>query len=214
MRREAVTALVVASALSCLSRPAFVPQLFTIEPPPEHASPAGRRGAVAVRRVRVAAPFDGRELVYRTGPYRLERDPYATLAASPAALLAEALRSHLGQARSAREEGEAGDRSGPDLLLDVDVRELSGDFVHPERPEGVIVALFEVFPAGATSPLFRKVYERRTVLSHRSADAVVTAWNQGLAEMLAELEHDLDAALAGRAAPDRLPALRRDARGE
>jgi uncharacterized lipoprotein YmbA len=206
VRREAVTALVVASALACLSRPAFVPQLFTIEPPPEQAaSPAGRSGAVAVRRVRVAAPFDGRELVYRIGPYRLERDPYAMLAASPAALLAEALRSHLRQARLVREDGEAGAGRGPALLLDVDVRELSGDFVHPERPEGVIVVAFEVFQAGTSSPLFRKVYARRTVLGHRTADAVVAAWNQGLAEMLRELERDLDAALSGRSAPNPPP---------
>ncbi len=43
VQRGAVTALVAAAAVSCLSRPALVPQLFTIEPPPERAAaPAGR----------------------------------------------------------------------------------------------------------------------------------------------------------------------------
>ena len=108
MRRGAVTALVAAAAVSCLSRPALVPQLFTIDPPPERAAaPAGRGRRVAVRKVSVAAPFDGRELVHRTGAYRLERDPYAILAAPPAALLAEAIREHLGQAGFAGEAGEA-----------------------------------------------------------------------------------------------------------
>jgi hypothetical protein len=36
---------------------------------------------------------------------------------------------------------------------------------------------------------------RRSVLPHRTADAVVTAWNEALADLLSELERDLDAAL-------------------
>jgi uncharacterized lipoprotein YmbA len=206
VRREAVTALLAACALSCLSRPALAPQLFTIDPQTEPpASPVGRGRTLAVRRVHVASPFDGRQLVYRTGPHQLERDPYAMLAASPAGLIAEALRNHFGQAGFVQEAGEGGEAGGRELRMDVDVRELSGDFVHPDRPEGVIVVAFEVFPGGAGSPLFRKVYERRTVLRQRTADAVVMAWNQGFAEMLRELDGDLETALSGRTAPSTSP---------
>jgi uncharacterized lipoprotein YmbA len=201
LRRGALTAFVTAGALSCLSRPALVPQLYTLDPPLERASSsAGRGRAVVVRRVTVAAPFEGRELVYRTGPHRLERDPYATLVATPAALLADAVRERLGLAGFV---GEAADPSGapaPALPMDVDLRELSGDFVHPDQPAAVIVVAFEVRPAAATAPLFRKVYARRSALPHRTADAVVTAWNAELADVLGELERDLDAALA-RSAP-------------
>ncbi len=201
MRRGAVTALVAAGALSCLSRQALVPQLFTLDPPTERAaSPAGRGRAVVVRRVTVAAPFEGRELVYRTGAYRFERDPYATLVAPPAALLADAVREHLGQAGFVRGAADPNEAPAPALPMDVELRELSGDFVHPERPAAVIVVAFEVRPAGDASPIFRKVYTRRTVLSRRTADAVVTAWNAELADVLGELERDLDAAL-WRSAP-------------
>jgi hypothetical protein len=79
--------------------------------------------------------------------------------------------------------------------MDVDLRELSGDFVHPEQPAAVIVVAFEVCPPGAVSPIFRKVYARRSALSHRTADAVVAEWNAELADVLGELERDLDAAL-------------------
>ena len=200
MRPGAVTALVAAGALSCLSRPALVPQLFTLDPPMERAtSPSGRGRAVVVRRVIVAAPFEGRELVYRTGAHRLERDPYATLVAAPAALLADAVRERLGQARFVREAGDPSE--SPALPMDVDLRELSGDFIHPEQPAAVIIVAFEVSPAGAVSPIFRKVYARRSVLSHRTADAVVTAWNAELADVLDELERDLDAALPRSAPP-------------
>ena len=200
MRPGAVTALVAAGALSCLSRPALVPQLFTLDPPMERAtSPSGRGRAVVVRRVIVAAPFEGRELVYRTGAYRLERDPYATLVATPAALLTDAVRDHLGQAGFVREVADPSE--APPLPMDVDLRELSGDFIHPEQPAAVIIVAFEVSPAGAVSPIFRKVYARRSVLSHRTADAVVTAWNAELADVLDELERDLDAALPRSAPP-------------
>lgn len=196
MGRGAVTALVAAGALSCLSRPALVPQLYTLEPPPERvASPAGRGRAVVVRRVTVAAPFDGRELVYRTGAYRLERDPYAILVATPAALVADAVREHLGQAGFVHEASDPSEAPAPALSMDVDLRELSGDFIQPDQPAAVIVVAFEVRPAGAASPIFRKVYTRRSVLSQRTADAVVTAWNKSLADVLSELDRDLDAAL-------------------
>jgi uncharacterized lipoprotein YmbA len=196
-----VIALVAAGAVSCLSRPVLVPQLFTIDPPPRIASPAGRGYAVEVRRVDVAAPFDGRELVYRTSRYGLERDPYASLAAPPAGLLADAVREHLGQAGFVREAGQGSDAHAPGLVMDVDVRELSGDFVHPEGPAAVLVVAFEVSAPGAASLLFRKVYPRRIALPHRTADAVVTGWNEGLADVLGELERDLDAALFGGASP-------------
>jgi uncharacterized lipoprotein YmbA len=198
-----VTALVAAGALSCLSclsRPALVPQLFTLDPPTERAaSPSGRGRAVAVRRVTVAAPFEGRELVYRTGAHRLERDPYATLVATPGALLGDAVREHLGRAGFAREVADPSE--APALPMDVDLRELSGDFIHPEQPAAVIIVVFEVSPAGAVSPIFRKVYARRSALSQRTADAVVTAWNAELADVLGELERDLDAALPRSAPP-------------
>jgi uncharacterized lipoprotein YmbA len=180
----------------------LVPQLFTINPPPESAVPFAARGrTIAVRRVSVAAPFDGRELVYRTGPYRLERDPYAILAAPPAALLTEAIRSHLPQPDSVDWAAQVREAHGPDLQLDVDVGELSGDFTHPEQAAGVIVVTFRVSSANAASPFFRKVYTRRVVLSKRTAEAVVTAWNEALAEVLGELERDLAVALSGRPIP-------------
>jgi cholesterol transport system auxiliary component len=197
VRRGVVTALVVASTASCLSRPALVPQLFTIDPPPERvAPPSGHGCAVVVRRVSVAPPFDGRELVYRTGPHQLERDPYASLAAPPAGLLGDAVRAYFAETGFIRKAGEAGDAGAPELVMDVEVRELSGDFARPEQPAAVIAVVFEVALAGAARPRFRKLYVRRSVLTHRTADAVVTGWNGGLADLLGELERDLDSALA------------------
>lgn len=193
---RAVTVLFAAGALSCLSRPTLVPQLFTLDPPTKRVASAGPGRPVVVRRVTVAAPFDGRELVYRTGAYRLERDPYATLVASPAALLAEAVRKQLDQAGFVHGAADRSEAPPLALPMDVDLRELSGDFVHPDQPAAVIVVSFEVRPVRTGSATFQKVYARRTILPHRTADAVVTAWNAQLADVLSELERDLGAALS------------------
>jgi uncharacterized lipoprotein YmbA len=198
-----MTVIATIAATACLSRPALVPQLFTINPPLERAAIPGRGPAIAVKQVSVAAPFDGVELVYRSGPYRLERDPYATLAAPPAALLSEAIRTELARAGFVRESAD-GEARPQDLRLDVEVRELSGDFARPDQPAGVLVVGFVVSPADGGSPLFRKVYARRMALPHRTAEAVVTAWNQELAETMRELERDLDKVLP-RTASSRPP---------
>jgi hypothetical protein len=178
----------------------LVPQLFTIDPPPTSARPR----TIVVRKVSVAPPFDGRELVYRTGPHRLERDPYAVLAAPPADLLAEAIRGHFS------EPGPADEAHRPELLLDVDVAELSGDFVNPDRPASVLIVTFRASWAGAGSPVvYRKVCTRRIAIARRTAEAVVTAWNEGLADVLLELERGLDTAPPpGRPTPAPPPAER------
>jgi hypothetical protein len=189
-------AAIVAGALSCLSRPALVPQLFSLDPPPLRAdSPAGHRRAVVVRRVTVAAPYEGRELVYRTGAHRFERDPYAALVATPAALLGDAVRAQLGQAGFGPDSSDPREAPAPPLPMDVDLRELSGDFVNPEQPAAVLAVAFEVAPANAGTSVFRKVYARRAILSQRTAEAVVAAWNAELADVLGELGRDLEAAL-------------------
>ncbi len=196
MRSGAPPILVVAFALSCLSRPALVPQLFTIDPPPRLSVPrAARARPIVITRVSVAPPFDGRELVYRTGPHRLERDPYAVLAAPPADLLAEAIRNYFSGPGSVDEAAQAVEARGPEVRLDVDVAEISGDFANPEQPAGVLVFAFRVSRANAGSPVvYRKVYTRRIAIASRTAEAVVTAWNEGLADVLRELERGLDAA--------------------
>src|SRR5271157_2025090 len=74
-------ALLAAACLlgGCLSRPHLDKQTFvfgTTPTPAANPAPASHR-VVAIRSLRVAAPFDGRSLVYRTGEFSYQSDPFA-----------------------------------------------------------------------------------------------------------------------------------------
>ena len=62
----------------CLSKPPLHKQTFTFGAPPTASggAVAGDR-VLGIRSLRIAPPFDGRSLVYRTGEFSYVRDPYA-----------------------------------------------------------------------------------------------------------------------------------------
>jgi uncharacterized lipoprotein YmbA len=202
----AALAVAVASLSACLSRPPLVPQTFSIDPPPVRLTPpsAGAR-VISLKRVEVAAQFDRKELLYRTGDHRLERDPYASFAAPPGDMITEAIRGYLRNARFVRDVVSPGSELPADLLIEVYVSDLSGDFARPDDVAAVMTLQLQVSPAAASGqppqPLLRKEYSRRIRLSRRTADAVVTAWNQGLADIMKDFVGDLEVAVA-RASPE------------
>ena len=231
----------VAVAGGCLAKPALVPQLFSIDPPAVE-EPRRSAGAyvVSVKKVQVAPLFEGRDLIYRTGEHRLERDPYASFAAPPSDMLTGAVRAYLRNAAFAREVVEPGGALRPDLLIEVYAAEISGDLRRADDAAAVLRLRVLVIPGGGagTSPLPRAValathdrasthyeealaerglipggsdrhpgpplldkeYASRIRLPRRTADAIATAWNQGLSAVMKELVDDLQAVLA-RAPP-------------
>src|SRR5579862_3660736 len=73
----------------CLARPHLDQQSFIFAAPP----PSGTKAAPGVRvlglrTLQVAAPFQDRAFVYRTGEFSYERDPYAEFLVPPAEGLA------------------------------------------------------------------------------------------------------------------------------
>ncbi len=195
----------------CLSKPALVTELFSIDPPAPREGPLSSGARVlCLRRVEVASQFDGKGLLYRTGDHRLERDPYASFAAPPGDMLTAAIREYLRNAAFVRDVVEPGGEVAPDLLVEVYASELSGDLRRADEAAGVLSLQFLVVsaagPGAPMPPLLRKEYSRRTRLPRRTADAVVAAWNQGLAEIMRDFLGDLEAVL------ERTPSGNRGAR--
>jgi uncharacterized lipoprotein YmbA len=197
------TSRLLAAALvtlsGCLAKPALVSRTFSIDPPaPTDAARAGL--AVSLRKVEVAPQFDGKSLLYRTGDHELERDPYASFAASPSDMLTAAIREHLRNASFVRDVVEPGGELPADLVVEVYASELSGDFRRADDAAGVLSLQFLVVAARATSddtaPLLRKEYSRRNPLPRRSAEAVVAAWNQGLSQVMQDFLGDLEGVVA------------------
>jgi uncharacterized lipoprotein YmbA len=203
-RAAAALTLVLAFA-ACVSKPANGPQFYTIDPPTLRA-PTAAPGAhiVSVSRVEVAPQFDRRAVTYRTGPHSFERDPYAVLAASPRDLVTAVLRATLVNADFVREVVELGGPVAPEILVEAYVSDLEGDFSVPDKPVAavaveMVVLVVPPMPDPVHSVL-RKAYLRRLPLPEKTADAVVTAWNQGLTSILEEFQADLRAAVPPAAA--------------
>src|ERR1700739_3358630 len=69
----------------CLTRPSLKTQTFAFSVPlmvTTNGAPEGR--VLSIRTLQIAPPFDGRSLVYRTGDFSYQRDPYAEFLSSPA----------------------------------------------------------------------------------------------------------------------------------
>jgi len=205
--------LALAMTGGCLSKPALVPQMFSIDPPAVE-EPRRSAGAcvVSVKRVQVSPLFEGRDLIYRTGEHRLERDPYASFAAPPGDMLTGAVRAYLRNAAFAREVVEPGEALRPDLLVEVHATEISGDLRRADDAAAILTLRFLVIPGGSEShpgaPLLEKEYSSRIRLPTRTADAIATAWNQGLSAVMKDFARDLEAVLARAPPPAAAAACR------
>jgi len=204
-KRRARSALLLAGAallgaFACVTKPALVSQSFTIDPPaPRAAAPAPGGALLSLARVNVAPVYGGVSLVYRVGEHAIERDPYASLAAAPGAVLTTAIRGYLRNADFVRDVVSAGGGLPVAAAIDVSAAQLCGDFENPAEPAAVLSLQFRVIaPAAGTAAereLLVRTYARRLAIPRRTAAAVVAGWNQALGEIMAEFLGDLKAVL-------------------
>jgi ABC-type transport auxiliary lipoprotein component len=204
--RAGLAASLALVAGACVSKPAFGPQFYAIDPP-ELRVPPPTPGArvVSVDRVVVAPQVAGRALTYRTAPHGFERDPYATLAAAPRELVEAVLRASLANVDFVSQVVELGGPVAPEILVEAYVTDLQGDFTVPDKPTAVlgmelVVMVLPPAPAGA-SVVLRKSYLRQQPIPERSASAVANAWNQELTSIVQEFLADMRSALPPAPAP-------------
>ncbi len=201
LRSAAVHAIGILATLTlmlglagCLSRPALTRQSFGFALPPSTNSAARSGRVLGIRRIEVAPPFDGQTLVYRTGEFSYERDPYAEFLVPPAQDLEEPLRAWFRATGAFKAVAEPGSALKPDTLVEVFLDQLYGDFRHPAHGEAVLSARFVIFDAPQGAPakvLLQKQYSLRLPLHARTAAAVVAGWNEELGRIAARVCSDL-----------------------
>jgi cholesterol transport system auxiliary component len=195
-------ALLLASVFGltgCISRPALNKQTFTFNAPAISATNviAGAR-VLGIRNLQIAAPFEGRSLVYRIGEFSYVRDPYAEFLEPPAEELLAPMRGWLRDSGNFIAVTEAGGALKPDFLVEISVSQLFGDFRQPDRPVAVVTMRFVFFNAPNGVPgkvILQQEYSRRIPLSAPTAAALMEGWNQALAEIVAEVSSDFRAGL-------------------
>ena len=143
--------------------------------------------------VSVAAPYDGRSLVYRLGDQRFEKDFYNVYATLPAEMIANAERQWINQSGIFAAAVGQSNSFFPYYTLQASVNEFYGDY--RVRPEAVVSIEFflTVTSGGKTNPIIgSNRYTKRIALKDNTPDALVAGQQQALAQILKEYEVQLD----------------------
>jgi cholesterol transport system auxiliary component len=180
--------LAICLLTGCLARPYLDKQSFLFAPPPpaSHSAASGSR-VIGIRTLQVAEPFEGRSLVYRTGEYSYERDPYAEFMVHPADGLILPISSWLRDTGAFTAVVETGSALKPDTLVEIQVTQLYGDYRAAEHPAAVITMRFVFFDAPNGIPgkvILQHEYSRSIPVKTRTPAALVEGWNQALAQIL------------------------------
>lgn len=196
-------ALLAAALLSgCLSRPSpgLNKQSFSFSIPPAPSAPPPAHGRVlAIRQLRIAAPFDSQSFLYRIGEFSYEHDPYAQFLVPPAGSLMAPIRGYFRESGLFSAVVELGSALQPNTLVEISLSQLYGDFRNHAAPAAVLSMRFAFFDATNGLPgklLFQKDYARRIPIKARTAAALMAGWNEALAQIMKDVNADLKASRA------------------
>ncbi len=185
----------VLALCGCLSKPPLHKQTFTFAAPPTASAVAvaGDR-VLGIRHLRIAPPFDGRSLVYRTGEFSYVRDPYAEFLDPPEEQMMAPVRGWLRRTGVFSDVVDAGSALKPNTVVEISVTQLYGDFRRPEHPCAVVtmrLVFLEARTGAPTKSVLQQEYSRSIPLTARSAAALMEGWNQAFDGIFAEVASDL-----------------------
>jgi len=185
----------VPALCGCLSKPPLHKQTFTFSAPPAASGSAGAGDRVlGIRHLRIAPPFDGRSLVYRTGEFSYVRDPYAEFLDPPEEEMRAPVRGWLSGAGGFSDVVDAGSALKPNTVVEISVTQLYGDFRQSEHPCAVVtmrLVFFEARNGVPARPILQQDYSRRMPVTAPSAAALMEGWNQAFGVIFAEAASDL-----------------------
>jgi hypothetical protein len=154
---------------------------------------AGGR-VLGIRSLQIAAPFDRRSLVYRTGEFSYVGDPYAEFLESPAEELMEPVRGWLLRDGNFQAVVTRGSALKPDTLVEINISQLFGDFREPNHPTAILTMRFTFFDAPDGVPgkvILQREYSRSIPLGAPIAAALMKGWDQALEQILGEVSSNL-----------------------
>jgi uncharacterized lipoprotein YmbA len=185
--------LATAVLTGCASGSGWKQQVFAFslaaDPPARNES----TGTVSLDRVTVSPLFQSRSFTYRTAENTYEQDPYAGFLIPPERALAEAIRAWMRATGAFGRVIEPGSSLTPTMAAEVSVHELYGDFRQASQPQGTMEMRFVFYQLKDGDPgrvVVDKVCARQTLLSRKTPDALMAAWNADLREIMQEIESE------------------------
>lgn len=191
---RAALAAAAGAALASCSRPQPVKGQFVLEPPLPPPVAKTQPGLLKVGSVTVAAPFRGRQFVFRESELKYETDYYNEFLVAPGANIGEATARALSAAKVFTAVAPSTVTVDPDWLLDGFVESLYGDGRNMDKPLAVLTISYFLRGTGDTGvPVWTRRYEKQVPFATGSAADYVAALNRALGEILAQLAIDLSA---------------------
>jgi ABC-type uncharacterized transport system auxiliary subunit len=178
----------------CLYRPSMKTQTFAFTAPltaATNGAPSGR--VLSIRTLQIAPPFDGRSLVYRTGDFSYQRDPYAEYLSSPAQELDTSISGILSGYGCFGTVVRLGSAATPNTLVEIYISELYGDIRKPGSPFAVLAMQVIFVQANNGVPgkvILQRSYSRRVPVQSATAAAFMKGWNEALVEIFGEVALD------------------------
>jgi ABC-type uncharacterized transport system auxiliary subunit len=192
-----LAATLAAGLAACsFTRPPVERATFDLTPV-RTAPAAGAPNAVAlkVRPFRVAAPYEGREFLYRKADGQLVADFYHGFAAGPGELVTAATADWLKASGRFRAVIEPGITADAPYALEGAVLALYADLRDAQRPAAVLdVQVYLVRAASGREIALDRRYSERVALADTAPATFARGFNEALANVLARLERDLGAA--------------------
>ncbi len=165
-------------------------QSFIFAPPsPSAPKVVAAKRVLGIRSLQVAAPFEGRAFVYRSGEFSYDRDPYAEFMVYPADGLVSPICGWWRRKRAAlaRLPISWAARSNRTRWLRFTSASFYGDFRQPEHAAAILAMRFVFLDAPNDAPgkvVMQRDYTREIPLKARTAEALIEGWNQALAQIL------------------------------
>lgn len=184
----------VALAAGCsFSRPAPVKQVFLVEAPTPPAAAKTQQATLHVRNVGMAAPFRGRNFVYRETDLRYVSDFYTEFLVAPTAMLADGTARALDRARVFARVVPPGSSPEGDYLLDGFFDAFYVDLRDPAKPAAEAVASYFLSRGDPATPVpfWSKQYRQRAPVTGTGPDAYAAALSAAFAAIAVELAADL-----------------------
>jgi len=196
LRVSGVVLLAFAFTFSgCLSKPPINTQTFAFSVPESSGTNEAVNGHVlGIKSLKVAPPFDARSLIYRTGDFSYQRDPYAEFLGPPAEVLFTPVSEMLRDDGGFSAVVKTGSYSvKADAIAEINVSQLYGDIRNPGSPSAVLSmeVIFMDATNGMTGKIiFQRSYSRQIPVKAATAAAFMAGWNQALTEIMANVASD------------------------
>ena len=180
MRSWQSTLFAVALLTGCSSGPDWTRRAYSFSAVADPPATNATTNIIALSRVAISPLFQSRSFTYRTAENAYKQDPYAGFLISPERALGESIRSSMRASGVFGRVLEPGSSLIPNLVAEVSINELYGDFRNSSQPVGKMEIRFICYEVKDGAPghvILDQVYARETPLKAKTPDALMAAWD-------------------------------------